>query len=299
MARPLRIEFPGALYHVTSRGDAREAIYRSDADRHAWLDILAETCRRFQWRSHGWCQMTNHYHLVVETAEGNLSRGMRQLNGVYTQYVNRTHARTGHAFQGRYHAVLVERETHLLELARYVVLNPVRAGTVDDAARWPWSSYRTFVGWAAAPPWLETDWLLSQFGRERRSAVRRFVDFVRAGVGLPSVWSGLRGDIYLGSDDFVQRMQAFAERAGAGGRLSEVPRLQRRPLALPLRIYVEQNREDPKAGMIAAYATGDYTMLAVAAAFGVHYSTVSRAVRRELSRSDRNRLALPTHDSPV
>lgn len=243
MARPLRIEFPGALYHVTSRGDAREAIYRSNADRHAWLEILAETCRRFQWRSHGWCQMTNHYHLVVETAEGNLSRGMRQLNGVYTQHVNRAHARTGHAFQGRYHAVLVERETHLLELARYVVLNPVRAGMVDDAARWPWSSYRAFIGSAAAPPWLETDWMLSQFGRERPSAVRRFVEFVRAGVGLPSIWTGLRGNIYLGSDDFVQRMQALAERAGAGARLAEVPRLQRRPMALPLQTYVEQNRK--------------------------------------------------------
>lgn len=210
MARPLRIEFPGALYHVTSRGDAHEAIYRNDADRRAWLRILAETCKRFCWRSHGWCQMANHYHLVVETPEGNLSRGMRHLNGVYTQHVNRVHERTGHVFQGRYHAVLVERDTHLLELARYVVLNPVRAGIVEDVAQWPWSSYRTFVGRAVASPWLETGWMLSQFGDERSSAVRRFVDFVRAGVGLPSIWNELRADIYLGSDGFVRRLKSPA-----------------------------------------------------------------------------------------
>jgi len=273
MARPLRIELAGGLYHVTSRGDRREDIYLSDADRVAWLQVLQSVCERFNWRCHGWCQMTNHYHLVVETVEGNLAQGMRQLNGVYTQHVNRSYQRVGHVFQGRYKAVMVEKECHLLELARYVVLNPVRAGMVGEAGQWPWSSYAAFVGDALAPPWLEVDWLLGQFGRQRATAVAQFKDFVRAGVGLPSVWESLRGQIYLGSDAFVQRMQALVDQT-----LAEVPRTQRRPIAQPLAQYLAAH-VDRKAGMAAAYASGDYTLQAVADAFGVHYATVSRAVK--------------------
>lgn len=128
MARPLRLEFPHALYHVTSRGDRREDIFHTDADRQAWLAVLGQVCRRFNWVVQAYCLMSNHYHLLVQTPEGNLSAGMRQLNGVYTQQVNRAYGRVGHVFQGRFKAVLVDEESYLLELARYVVLNPVRAG---------------------------------------------------------------------------------------------------------------------------------------------------------------------------
>ena len=126
MARPLRIEFPGGLYHVTSRGDRREEIYLDDADRAHWLALFGHVCKRFHWVCHAYCLMDNHYHIVVETAEGNLSREMRQLNGVYTQSFNRAHNRVGHVYQGRYKAILVEKESYLLELSHYVVLNPVR-----------------------------------------------------------------------------------------------------------------------------------------------------------------------------
>ena len=132
MARPLRIELSGGLYHVTSRGDRREDIYFSEADREAWLALFAQVCARFNWICHAYCLMTNHYHLIIETPEGNLANGMRQLNGVYTQIVNRAHGRVGHVFQGRYKAILVDKESYLLELVRYVVLNPVRAGMVDN-----------------------------------------------------------------------------------------------------------------------------------------------------------------------
>ena len=130
MARPLRIEFSGALYHVTSRGDRREPIFEDNEDRVLFLGTLAEGVERFNWVCHAYCLMTNHYHLVVETPDGNLSKGMRHLNGVYTQASNRRHARVGHLFQGRFKAILVDKDSHLLELARYVVLNPVRAGMV-------------------------------------------------------------------------------------------------------------------------------------------------------------------------
>jgi len=133
MSRPLRLELAGGFYHVTSRGDGREDIYLSVADRQAWLEVFGQVCKRFNWVCRAWCQVTNHYHLLIETPEANLSQGMRQLNGVYTQRFNRAHGRVGHVFQGRYKAILVERDSYLLELARYVVLNPLRAGMVGDS----------------------------------------------------------------------------------------------------------------------------------------------------------------------
>lgn len=276
MARPLRIELSGGLYHVTSRGDRREDIYFSDADREAWLELFDQVCARFNWICHAYCLMTNHYHLVVETPEGNLAQGMRQLNGVYTQTVNRTHGRVGHVFQGRYKAVLVEKDSYLLELARYVVLNPVRAGMVNDVGDWPWSSYPAMIGQAPSPAWLQTDWILGQFGQQRNRAQAAYMDFVQAGVGLPSVWDNLQGQIYLGSEAFIARMQSSLSTAQP---LDEIPRMQRRPLARPLMQYRSEYADDPPTGMALAYLTGDYAMKAIADAFGVHYTTVSRAVK--------------------
>lgn len=275
MARPLRLEFAGGLYHVMSRGDRRDDIFLNDSDRFVWVDLLGAVCERFGWVCHAWCQMGNHYHLVIETPVGGLARGMRHLNGVYTQYVNRVHQRVGHVFQGRYKAILVEKDRHLLELARYVVLNPVRAGWVNDPGDWPWSSYSVMLGEAPPPGWLQTDWLLAQFASEHTAAVARYRDFVRAGIGLPPVWADVHGQVFLGSADFIGRMQA-----SIGVSSAEVPRAQRHPQVRPVSCYVT-DFDDPHTGMAAAYASGDHTMQAIARAFGVHYSTVSRAVRRE------------------
>lgn len=170
MSRPLRLELAGGLYHVTSRGDGREAIYLDDGDRECWLAVLAAVCERYRWRCHAYCLMTNHYHLLLCTPEPNLARGMRQLNGVYTQRFNRAHRRVGHVFQGRYQAILVERDSYLLELSRYIVLNPVRAGMVRNPADWAWSSYRATCGLAACPPWLDTDGVLAAFSGQGRRA---------------------------------------------------------------------------------------------------------------------------------
>ncbi len=131
MARPLRIEFSGALYHVTSRGDGQEAIYLDDGDRVLFMEVLGEACEQYNWVVHSWCQMTNHYHLLIETPEGNLSKGMRHLNGVYTQRFNRKHQRVGHVFQGRFKAILVEKEAYLLELARYHCFESCAGGNGD------------------------------------------------------------------------------------------------------------------------------------------------------------------------
>lgn len=175
------MEFAGALYHVTSRGDGREDIYLDETDRQLFYRVLSEVCKQFNWLIHAECQMTNHYHLLMETPEPNLAQGMRQLNGVYTQRFDRRHQRVGHVFQGRYKAIIVQKETYLLELARYIVLNPVRARMVRAAKNWPWSSYRPTAGLAEPPTWLTTDWILSAFGRQRRMAVERYREFVAAG----------------------------------------------------------------------------------------------------------------------
>ncbi len=221
--------------------------------------------------------MDNHYHIVIETAEGNLSQGMRQLNGVYTQHFNRRHTLSGHVFQGRFKAILVQKEAYLLELARYVVLNPVRASMVNDPLDWPWSSYAAMLGRSTPPDWLETDWILARFGRDRKRAISRYIDFVREGIELPPVWEALRYQIYLGDDVFVERLRDKLDEADAD-RLREVSRVQRRPLAKPLPWYAE-NFPDRKRAMALAYASGDYSMKEIAAWFGVHYSTVSRAVK--------------------
>jgi putative transposase len=274
MARPLRLELGGALYHVTSRGDGREDIYLSDEDRLAWLETLADVCKRFNWVCHAYCQMSNHYHVVIETPEANLSKGMRQLNGVYTQRFNRSHGRVGYVFQGRFKAILVDKDNYLLELARYVVLNPLRAKMVRRLEQWPWSSYRATCGQVAVPNWLQVDFVLSQFGTQRARAIAKYVAFVHEGAKRPSVWSQLQGQVYLGSDAFVAKMQALVDKKPA---LTEIPRAQRRALARALSEYADAHRRNEAIAL--AYLSGQYTMAAIAQHFDVHYTTVSRLVK--------------------
>jgi len=275
MARPLRLEFAGALYHVTSRGDRREEIYSDDQDRQIWLDTLGRACDRFNWVVHAYCQMTNHYHLVVETVDGNLSRGMRQLNGQYTQGFNRRHNLVGHLFQGRYKAILVQKEAYLLELSRYVVLNPVRAGMVKRPEEWPWSSYRQTLGLDSLFPWLDEEWLLGQFGSHKTQAISRYKKFVDEGVGLESPLQQTRNQLLLGDDAFVEQYRSTPKEA----KLRELSKAHKRTIALSLKDYADHSEHRDEA-MAKAYRSGAYTMAEIGLYFGVHYMTVSRAVRK-------------------
>ena len=161
----MRIEFEGALYHVTARGNRQESIFYCDDDRDSFLHILGKVITRYNWICHAYCLMDNHYHLMIETPEANLSAGMRQLNGVYTQTLNRTHGKVGHVFQGRFKSILVEKESYLLELCRYIVLNPVRVGCVAKPDEWVWSSYNATTTGKNVPEWLTVDWVLAQFSK--------------------------------------------------------------------------------------------------------------------------------------
>jgi len=268
MSRPLRIEFSGAVYHITSRGDGREDIFLSDDDREVFLGVLENVVERFGWLCHAYCLMPNHYHLMIETPTANLSAGMRQLNGVYTQRFNRSHDQVGHVFQGRFKAILVEKDAHLLSLCSYIVRNPVAADMVDDVTAWHWSSYRATVGLAAIPAFLTVSWVLDQFGGDV-GKYRRFV--ADQGIlGSPlkkSVMSNV-----LGSDQFRDQVQQHIHGD------TEVPRAQRfvRQKSLP---ELESATPDRRQWMAEAYRNHGYTMREIADYAQLHYSSVSKLIR--------------------
>jgi putative transposase len=275
MARPLRIEFAGGLYHVTSRGNARQDIYADNHDRATFLNQVDKTRARYDWYVHAYCLMSNHYHLLIETSTPTLSKGMKLLNGVYTQSFNRRHRRVGHLFQGRYRAILVHRESYQLELARYIVLNPVRARMVRSASDWKWSSYRATAGLTKEEAVLTTDWILSCFAGRKKQAHDRYRNFVQNGRNQPSPWEKLKNQIYLGDDEFVEEMQGQLDPEQS---LGDIPRLQKLASPKPIE-YFRRKYSDPKHAMAMAYLSKHYTLAAVGAVFGVSYATVSRAVR--------------------
>ena len=180
MGRPLRVEYAGAFYHVINRGNAGGAIFKGKADRIRFLDCLEKAAERFSIRIHTYCLMTNHYHMLVETSEANLSRAIQWINVSYATYFNRKRGRRGHLSQGRFKSILVEADEYLKHLSRYIHLNPVRAKMVDSPEDHPWSSYGAFVEEIDPPEWLETSWLLSQFGEKPKAARQNYSAFVEA-----------------------------------------------------------------------------------------------------------------------
>jgi REP element-mobilizing transposase RayT/AraC-like DNA-binding protein len=273
MARPLRICFPGAVYHVITRGNAKEAIVRDDIDGAAFLRTLARVVERFGWLCHSYCLMDNHYHLVIETPQPNLSNGMRQLNGLHAQFFNARYNRCGLVFQSRFRSLLVQKDSYLLAVSRYVVLNPVRAGVCDRPEQWPWSSYRATAGLVAAPTYLTIDWLLAQFAPTRRLAQRRYRAHVHTGIA-DALEQRVRGE-RLGADDFLR------DTHGYDPPLAEIPRRQVEPLPPRLDEIFAGNWPTPIA---RAYRRHGYTLRQIAEHLGCSYSTVSRRLRREENR---------------
>ena len=211
MARPHRIAFPGALYHLTARGVDGVAIYRDHADRRQFLTLLDLVVQGTGWLVYAYCLMGNHYHLMLETPEPNVSEGMQYLNGVYGQRFNRRHDRTGHLLGGRFHSTLVEKQSHLLEATRYVVLNPVRANLRNHPGDWPWSSYAATAGAATVPAFLNPEPLLAGFHADRSKAERAYTRFVAAGMSIPP-----RATVsLLRASDAVIRARATRRRAAA------------------------------------------------------------------------------------
>lgn len=275
MARPLRIEFEGACYHVMARGNACQDIFLDDADRCAFVENLGRVAQRFDWQIWAWCLMDNHYHLLIKTRQATLSRGMREVNGVYTQTFNRRHGRVGHLLQGRYKAILVDQDTYLMELSRYIVLNPVRAGLVDRVGDSEWSSYRAVMGKVPAEDWLAVDRTLELFHPKRGPARRAYARFVDDGIGARDPYENMQRAGILGGDSFVE---SVLKRIDSQAVSAEVVRKER-PAASLESIARKQPTRD--TAMRQAYLTGAYTITEIARFFGLHRSTTSRIVRRE------------------
>lgn len=280
MARPLRIEYPGAFYHVTVRGNARADICREDEDRSVWVEVLAFVVGRFGWKCHAYCLMSNHYHLLVETPEPNLSRGMRQLNGIFTQRYNRRHRQVGHLFQGRYKAILVEKESHGLELVRYIAMNPVKAGMVEHPKDYRWSSYAATAGYRKAAGWLETRWTLEQFHQDPATARKRLRAYVRGRERDDGLTEKVVGQLYLGGKEFAEELR---DKVGKGGVDPESQRRQRRAMGMPLEEIlgaVDGNREERDERIYSAHVEHGYTLAEIGRAMGMHYASISRIVKR-------------------
>jgi putative transposase len=228
MTRPLRLEFPGAVYHITARGDRREPIFLDDDDRLTFLDLLSKEVKQQGWLLYAFCLMDNHYHLLLETPQPNLVRGMRRLNGVYTQAFNRAHGLVGHVLQGRYKSILVDKDAYLRELCRYVVLNPMRVKKklAQSVAHYPWSTYSATAGQMPAPDWLAVAPVLALFGSRKSTAIKAYERFVAEGLSAPSPWTALKGQMYLGKQPFLKRMQKLVSNQPQ----ANLTRVQRQPM---------------------------------------------------------------------
>jgi REP element-mobilizing transposase RayT len=280
MARPLRLEYDGAFYHLTSRGNERKAIFKDDRDRQLFLDTLGQVTERFHWLCHAYCLMDNHYHLVVETPDANLSRGMRQLNGVYTQAFNRRHRRVGHLFQGRFKGILVQKDSHFLAVCRYVVLNPVAAGMVKQPGQWAWSSYRVTNGESSTPRWLMVDEILGQFGKRRGTAQMRYRQFVSEGIGRQSIWEDLEAQSLLGEEGFAEALKGYVQGYETIGEIPIGQRLIGRPKLKSL--FESQGKGRTSRDRLIAKAVQEhgYSQVQVARHLKLHYSTLSRIIKR-------------------
>ncbi|MBI3398600.1 MAG: transposase [Deltaproteobacteria bacterium] len=281
MSRPLRIEYPGAVYHITSRGNEKKAVFKDKSDREAFLKVLAQVNKRYNWLCHAYCLMDNHYHTLVETPDGNLSIGMRQLNGVYTQTFNRRHKRPGHLFQGRYKAILIQKDSHLLEVCRYIVLNPVRARIVEQPGDWKWSSYLATSGRENPHPCLTRDWILNQFSRTRVKAEKGYRQFVNLGIGKETIWTEVKGQAILGENEFVN---GLIEHIRKHKDIPDIPKSQRyvsRPLLEKIfsnEFLQDKVKRDKKiAEAVEKYG---YRQREVADYLGMYFTSVSRILKR-------------------
>lgn len=257
MARPLRVEYPGSLYHVIARGNAKQDIFLNARDRVSFLNWLEEMVKMHNLICHAYCLMDNHYHLLLETIEANLSKAMHGLNGGYSQGFNVRHGRSGHLFQGRYKAFVIEKESYLLEVARYIVLNPVRAKLVGHPKQWKWSSYGATAGYAEPPKCFSPDWILGTFSSNRRSARAQYRRFVEMGIEGDDPYENVQHGFLLGTPEFVQLI--WENCTNGSEEIKDYPREQRvvgRPTLPELFQDVTDHRERDKTIIFARFRCG-------------------------------------------
>ncbi|WP_269630289.1 transposase [Pelomonas sp. BJYL3] len=281
MARPLRIEFAGAVYHLSSKAEAGAVVFHDDADRRALLAVIAQAMERFDAQVLAYCLEPDSYELLLFTRQANLSRLMRHINGVYTQGSNRRHGTVGHLFQGRFKAVLVDREQLLLDACRYVELGGVRRGVAASPAQWPWSSYAAHIGQVEAPEWLDVQGLHAyvmgrplQGAADRRKAAQRYEKLVAEASGL-DLWKHLRQQIYLGDAAFVDRLKGQLKGVGATARKSARGGVSLK--SRPWRDWLHEAGSREEA-LYRAHTEGGLSMTGLAKELGLSVSRVSRLI---------------------
>jgi REP element-mobilizing transposase RayT len=299
MGRPLRIEYPGALYHITSRGNERKEIFLSEEDRLKFLEILKDYHERFGVLIHSYVLMDNHYHLILETPKGNLLKVMQGINGGYTGHFNRRYGRSGHLFQGRYKGILVDKDNYLVELSRYVHLNPVRASIVKRPEEYKWSSYPGYIVKGTEVEWVEYAWVLSKFGGDIKKAREKYRRYVEEGLKEKqgeTPLSSVQGQVILGGEDFVEKVRRLLKGRELSSDIMERKRFMLQPspedvireVAKAFRADVEMLRErgrrDNMARKAAIYLVQRYSGLSnekIGKIFGgIHLSAVSKASDR-------------------
>ncbi|MFH1142186.1 MAG: transposase [Candidatus Uhrbacteria bacterium] len=281
MARPLRVEYPGALYHVMSRGNAYQTIFKDDKDRRKFLEWIKDAIKLHNLICHAYCLMDNHYHLLIETPDANLSKAMRDINGNYTQWFNTRHKTAGHLFQGRYKAFVIEKETYLLEVARYIVLNPIRDNLVDYPRKWKWSSYRDTAETGRAPEWLHTDWILGYFDKNKKTAQKNYRQFVKDGIKADDPYTDIKNGFLLGSPQFIHWI--WETQTNGSEELKDHPREQRivgRPLLSELFDSVNTKQERDNMIRFARFRCG-YLTTEIARYIGMHRAVVGKISREK------------------
>lgn len=279
MVRPLRLQFPGALYHITVRGNRRQDIFFDDLDRKHFLQVLSDTSSTRNVICYAYCLMDNHFHLEIQTPDGNLAAFMRDLNGIISQDHNKRHGTVGHLFQGRYHSYLIEKETYLMEIARYIVLNPVRASMVKKPEQWRWSSYQATLGTVKSPTFLAVDDLLQYFHHRRFQAIKNYQEFVMAGIGKDSPFNEIEQGIILGSPQFIQEIW---EHGADTDHIKELPRQDRIVGRLTLQDLFERKmtKEERDYTIVIAHIRCGYFLSEIARHLGLSESYVGKLSRR-------------------
>ncbi|MGB4111097.1 MAG: transposase [Desulfomonilia bacterium] len=290
MARPLRVSYPGAFYHITARGNERKQIFSSDRDRQQFLSYLESAHMRYGALFHGYCLMENHYHLLMETPRENLSRIMHHINGAYTMYYNVKMERSGHLFQGRYRSILVEKDAYCLELSRYIHLNPVRAGMVKKVEDYPWSSYLSYTGERDAQQWMETGFVLASFGKDTGAARKRYREFVKEGErkNIENPLEQVCASMILGRESFHAFVRKRIEETLREADQRDVPALKafttRPSLDRIAQVVADVCEADSvqikKMSMWISQDIGGYSLSEIGRRYGMQRNTVSQSNRR-------------------
>ena len=277
MARRNRLQFPGAVYHVMSRGNRKSRIVDDDHDRRTFMSTFSDAAGVYHVRVYKGCLMDTHYHVLLDTPRDNLSEFIRALNSEYSKAINSRHARVGHTFEQRFHSIVVQREKYLRRVARYIAVNPVKAGLCRDAEAWPWSTHRATAGLEDPPSWLYLEWLRWAFrAHDLSEAQRRYQEYVRDPAGL--TWS-FDLTAALGTKRFKRTIGATLE-ASEGRPIPSDCRRWTQPSLEQLFSREESNSRSRDALIFVAHRTHGYRVVEIARFLGVVPSTVSKALRR-------------------